>query len=86
MTFLLLEDETGLTNIVVHQSLYERERLTLRTSPVLLIEGRLERQGDAVNIVAQKMTPIPIEPPAAEQHEPAAAKQPKLLVTSHDYR
>ncbi len=86
VTFLLLEDETGLTNVVVHQALYERERLTLRSSPVLLIEGRLERQGDAVNIVAQMMTPIPIEPSAADRVQPDAVKQPKMLVTSHDYR
>lgn len=86
VTFLLLEDETGLTNIVVYQSLYERERLTLRTSPVLEIEGRLERQGDAVNIIAHTMTPIPIEPRVEETPEPAARPQPQLLVTSHDYR
>jgi error-prone DNA polymerase len=86
VTFVLLEDETGLTNIVVHQRLYERERLTLRTSPVLLIEGRLERQGDAVNIVAQRFTPIPIEPPAAQDADTATRKQPQLVVASHDYR
>ena len=34
VTFLLLEDETGLTNVVVHQALYERERLMMRSSPV----------------------------------------------------
>jgi error-prone DNA polymerase len=88
VTFLLLEDETGLTNIVVHQSLYERERLTMRTSPVLMIEGRLERQGDAVNIVARRVTPIPVEPapvvdaPEAQETRPAA----RLKVMSHDYR
>jgi error-prone DNA polymerase len=88
VTFLLLEDETGLTNVVVHQDLYERERVTLRTSPVVLVEGRLERQGDAVNIVAQRMTPIPVEPqPQSDPEAPQPTqKQPPLLVTSHDYR
>jgi error-prone DNA polymerase len=88
VTFLLLEDETGLTNVVVHQGLYERERLTLRTSPVVLVEGRLERQGDAVNIVAQRFTPIPVEPlqQDTQETEQPVSKQPPLLVTSHDYR
>ena len=86
VTFLLLEDETGLANVVVHQGLYERERLMLRTSPVLLIEGRLERQGDAVNIVARRMTPTPVEPlPAADEVTQSARPGPPLLVSSHDY-
>ncbi|HEV2124052.1 MAG TPA: OB-fold nucleic acid binding domain-containing protein, partial [Chloroflexota bacterium] len=86
VTFLLLEDETGLANVVVYQGLYQRERLTLRTSPVLLIEGRLERQGDAVNIVAARMTPIPVEPLPADAEAPqATGPGPRLLVSSHDY-
>ena len=87
VTFLLLEDETGLANIVVYQSLYERERITMRTSPVVMIEGRLERQGDAVNIVARRITPIPVEP-APERAVPDQSQRPapRLMVTSHDYR
>jgi len=86
VTFLLLEDETGLTNIVVHQSLYERERLTLRTSPVLEVQGRLERQGDTINVVAQRLLPIQMSPPPAPDADAEGEPQARLMVTSHDYR
>jgi error-prone DNA polymerase len=87
VTFLLLEDETGLANVVIHQGLYERERLTLRTSPVMLIEGRLERQGDAVNIVARQLIPIPVEPPPPEREQERTTQcKPRLVVAAHDYR
>lgn len=87
VTFVLLEDETGLMNVVVYEDLYNRERLILRTSPVLMIDGKLERQGDAINIIAQKITAIPVEP-APEQEEliEELVHEPPLVVASHDYR
>ena len=56
--FLLLEDEHGTVNVVVSPQLYERHRLELRTEPLLLVEGRLERHasaGGAINIVARRV-------------------------------
>jgi error-prone DNA polymerase len=56
--FLLLEDEHGTVNVVVSPQVYERHRLEVRTEPLLLIEGRLERHasaGGAINIVARRV-------------------------------
>jgi error-prone DNA polymerase len=50
--FLLLEDEFGLTNVVVHRGLYDRQRLVIRTEPFVLVEGTLQRRGDTVNVLA----------------------------------
>lgn len=87
ITFLLLEDEFDLVNVVVYEDLYNRERLTMRTSPVVLIEGRLERQGDVINVIAQKITAIPVEPaPDQEELLQELVHEPPLLVASHDYR
>jgi len=43
IVFLLLEDEHGTINLVVPAHVYERHRLTVRTEPLVLAEGKLER-------------------------------------------
>jgi error-prone DNA polymerase len=59
-TFMGLEDETGLINVVVSIGCWVRYRHQARNSPALLIRGRVERQEAVVNIVAEKMEPLPI--------------------------
>ncbi len=59
ITFMLLEDEHGTVNVIVSPELYERERLTVRTEPLVVVEGRLERHasaGGAINVVARSIT------------------------------
>jgi error-prone DNA polymerase len=56
--FLLLEDEVGLVNIVVHPWLYEKRRLTVRGEPFLVITGELQHQGGAINVVARDIVPL----------------------------
>jgi len=59
-TFLGLEDETGLINVVVSVGCWTRYRRAARTAPALLIRGRVERQEAAVNIVAEKLEPLEV--------------------------
>jgi error-prone DNA polymerase len=61
IVFLLLEDEFGTVNIIVPPDLYERNRLTVRTEPLVMIEGRLERlpiAGGAINVFAKALRPL----------------------------
>jgi error-prone DNA polymerase len=70
ITFMLLEDERGTINIIVSPQIYERDRLTVRTEPLVTIEGRLERHpaaGGAMNIVARSVTPLQIGEPLNAQ-------------------
>jgi error-prone DNA polymerase len=57
-TFLGLEDETGLINVVVSVGCWARYRRAARNAPALLIRGRVERQEAVVNIVAEKLEPL----------------------------
>src|SRR5437764_3822445 len=43
IVFILLEDEFGTINLIVPPAVYERERLTVRTEPLVLATGKLER-------------------------------------------
>ena len=54
-TFLSLEDETGLVNVVVSRGCWIRYRTEVRDLPALVVSGRLERHDGAVNVVAEKL-------------------------------
>ena len=43
IVFLLLEDEFGTINLIVPPPVYERHRLLVRSEPLMLAEGRLEK-------------------------------------------
>jgi error-prone DNA polymerase len=60
VTFMNLEDETGLINIVVSKGCWARYRTVARGAPALLIRGRLERSEGVINISAEELTPLPV--------------------------
>jgi error-prone DNA polymerase len=61
VTFVNLEDETGLVNVVCSVGCWARYRTVLRSSSALLVRGRLERTVDGVvNVVAERVEPLPM--------------------------
>jgi len=56
--FLLIEDETGVANVIVIPPVYERHRLTVRTASLVAIAGRLERREGVINVVASAVRRI----------------------------
>jgi error-prone DNA polymerase len=59
--FLLLEDEEGTVNVIVPPAVYERHRLTVRTEPLVVVEGALERfasAGGAINLLVRRIAPL----------------------------
>jgi error-prone DNA polymerase len=63
-TFLNIEDESGLCNVVVSKGCWQRHRVLARTSPALLIRGRVENAEGVVNVIAERMEPLPLGAPA----------------------
>ena len=59
-TFINLEDETGLVNVICSKGCWTRFRAVARGAPALLIRGRLEKVEGVVNIVADKLEPLPV--------------------------
>ncbi len=59
-TFINLEDETGLINVICSRGCWTRYRTVARTSAALLIRGRLEKAEGVINIVAEKLEPLPL--------------------------
>jgi error-prone DNA polymerase len=57
-TFLNLEDETGLINVVVSKGCWARFRRVAREAPAMTIRGRLERAEGVINLVAEHLSPL----------------------------
>jgi error-prone DNA polymerase len=56
--FLLAEDESGLTNIVIQPDLYEQERTLVRAEPYLLVEGTVQIRSGSLNVIAERVAPL----------------------------
>ena len=58
--FLNLEDETGLVNVICTAEIWKRYRRVARTSPALRVRGMLERYQGVTNLLAQRITALPL--------------------------
>jgi error-prone DNA polymerase len=53
--FLLVEDETGMTNVIVRTDVYDRYRAAVRGEPFVLVTGKLAKDDGTVNVLAEKV-------------------------------
>ena len=67
VTFLSIEDETGLLNIICTAGLWQRFRTVARSSPALVVRGRLERADGATNLLAEHLAPLSLRVPSASR-------------------
>ncbi len=56
--FITLEDETGVSNIIVWRKLYDRYRRAVIAGRALKITGRLQRESGVTHIVAEMVEDI----------------------------
>ncbi|WP_316738492.1 error-prone DNA polymerase [Pedobacter aquatilis] len=52
--FITIEDETGYSNLVVFEKLFETYRKEILHSRLLMVEGRLQREGRVVHVIVSK--------------------------------
>ncbi len=60
VTFLSLEDETGLMNIICSAGLWKRYRNLLTTSSGLIVRGLVDSAEGAVTLIADKIEELPL--------------------------
>jgi error-prone DNA polymerase len=53
--FISMEDETGITNVIVTPGLYDRDRLVVTQSKFLLVEGPLQNQNNVIHVKATRL-------------------------------
>jgi len=56
--FLTLEDETGISNIVVWEKTYQKFRRAVIAGRLLRVTGPIQREGMVVHIIAHKVEDI----------------------------
>ena len=59
--FITIEDETGVANLVVWSSVFERQRRTVLSASMVGCRGRVQREGDVIHVVADQfedLTPL----------------------------
>ena len=55
VTFINLEDETGMVNVLCTPGVWARHRKLAHTAPALLIRGQVQNASGAVTVVAERM-------------------------------
>ncbi|QUS39482.1 DNA polymerase III subunit alpha [Tardiphaga alba] len=54
--FITIEDESGVANLVIWPSLYERQRRIILGASMIAVQGRIQREGEVVHLVARQLT------------------------------
>jgi error-prone DNA polymerase len=67
VTFLSLEDETGILNVICSAGLWKRFRTVARSSAAMVVRGRLERADNATNLMAEHLAPLSLQIPTVSR-------------------
>lgn len=90
MIFLTIEDETAAANIVVRPDVWAAADHAARRAAVLVVEGRIQRRGAVVHVVATRLESAlgspprsaPESAPVAGPHAAASAEEPVPTMAS----
>ena len=52
--FITIEDETSFSNLVVFEALFEKYRKEILQSRLLMVEGKVQREGEVVHVIVQQ--------------------------------
>jgi error-prone DNA polymerase len=58
VTFMSLEDETGISNVVIMPDLFENQRFEIVTHPWVMVEGRIQNVDSVIHILAERVSPL----------------------------
>jgi error-prone DNA polymerase len=60
VTFVNLEDETGMINVICSKQIWGRYRKVAQGSAALLVRGMLQHTDNVVNVMAERIDPLPL--------------------------
>ncbi|MDA0204808.1 MAG: error-prone DNA polymerase [Acidobacteria bacterium] len=67
--FLSLEDETGVSNVVVRPPMFQKHRSLWTSEPALLIDGVIQKQDGVIHIRAEDAMPLEMHNIAPASHD-----------------
>ncbi len=63
IVFMTIEDETGIANLIVRPKIYQRYRRAARHGVMVLAQGRVERQGEVIHVLVNRINSVDDELP-----------------------
>src|SRR5207249_1586591 len=67
--FLSLEDETGISNVIITPGIFEQNRGAVVAGKFVLIEGRLQNVDNVISVKADRVENLPVSVAAAVSHD-----------------
>ncbi|EUA52824.1 OB-fold nucleic acid binding domain protein [Mycobacterium xenopi 3993] len=61
MTFINLEDETGMVNVLCTPGVWARHRKLAQTAPALVVRGQVQNASGAVTVVAEQLAKLTLK-------------------------
>ena len=55
VTFITIEDETGIANVIVWQRKFEAQRRIIMSAAMIAVRGTVQREGDVIHIVTDRL-------------------------------
>lgn len=59
--FITIEDESGIANLVIWPKVFETDRRTILGAGMMAVQGRVQREGEVVHLVARRLTDLSSE-------------------------
>jgi error-prone DNA polymerase len=56
--FITIEDESGIANLVIWPKVFELNRRVILSAGMLAVRGRIQREGEVVHLVVQRLTDL----------------------------
>jgi error-prone DNA polymerase len=69
LSFISMEDETGIANVIITPDVYERNRLLVTRSKFLMVEGLLQSQDGVVHVKAAKLVTLSVNVLKIDSHD-----------------
>ena len=55
VTFITLEDETGIANIILWQRKFEEQRRIVMSAAMIAVKGQMQKEGEVIHVVADRL-------------------------------
>jgi error-prone DNA polymerase len=59
VVFMTLEDETALVNLIIWPKVWAEHRRLARSATLIGVDGKLQRQDEAMSVLVERFWPIP---------------------------
>ena len=56
--FITLEDETGIANLIVWPSIFERQRRLILASSMMAAHGKIQKEGGIIHVIVEKLVDL----------------------------